>query len=136
MAADCIYCKILNNELPSWRVYEDDKTLAILDLGPVAKGHTLVIPKKHVADIFDIDEALWLDVTRTAKKVAHAVIDATKADGLNFTINNKPAAGQAIYHLHLHLIPRYVGDGLQVWPKQKYAEGELDAMLTKIKSKL
>lgn len=133
MASDCVFCKIVRGELPSHKVYEDDKTLAFLDINPVNPGHTLVIPKAaDTRNIFDVSAADWAATTETARKVAHAVEKATGADGVNIVMNNRSNAGQVIDHPHIHVIPRYKGDGLAHWPHKKYAEGEAEALKEKI----
>lgn len=105
---NCIFCKIINQEIPSYKVYEDDKVYAFLDLSQVTKGHTLVVPKKHVADIFEYDEALAGEVFARIPKVAKALEKAfPEMEGLNILNNNKELAYQSVFHSHVHLIPRY-----------------------------
>jgi histidine triad (HIT) family protein len=113
---DCIFCKIINKEIPSDIIYEDENTLAILDLRPVNRGHALVMPKKHTADFLSTDDDTLIKTTLAAKKVAEAVGKATTAAGLNISTNNGAAAGQVIFHLHYHIIPRFQSDGLTPWP--------------------
>lgn len=105
---NCIFCKIINKEVPSYKVYEDDVVYAFLDLTQVTEGHTLVIPKKHVEDIFAYDEAMAAEVFAPVPKIARALEKAfpTMA-GLNIVNNNKELAYQSVFHSHLHLIPRY-----------------------------
>ncbi|MEK7123043.1 MAG: HIT family protein [Patescibacteria group bacterium] len=131
---DCIFCKVIAGELPSWKVYEDDHTIAFLDITPVSKGHALVVPKAHCADFVSADNACLQSVFKTTQKVARAVLSATNADGCNVTINNGAVAGQSVFHFHVHIIPRFDGDGLTAWPQAPYAEGEADQMAGKIKS--
>lgn len=109
--SDCIFCKIIEKEIPSYPVYEDDVVYAFLDITQTTKGHTLVIPKKHVTDIFDYDEQLASDVFARIPKIARA-IEAAFPDmvGLNIINNNKEAAYQSVFHSHVHLIPRYGKD--------------------------
>ena len=105
---DCIFCKIINQEIPSYKVYEDEKVYAFLDLTQVTKGHTLVIPKEHVADIFDYKPDLAADVFARVPKIARALECAfPEMDGLNIINNNKELAYQSVFHSHIHLIPRY-----------------------------
>lgn len=113
---ECIFCKIINREIPSDVVYEDGQTLAFLDIHPVSRGHTLVIPKKHVRDLLDADEDTLKSVMMRVKKVAHAVMKATGADGFNLSINTGEASGQVVFHLHFHIIPRFKTDNLKPWP--------------------
>jgi histidine triad (HIT) family protein len=107
----CIFCQIRDGQIPSTRVYEDAKTLAFMDVNPVNDGHLLVIPKAHVETIFDISPVDLVAVSTTAKKVAEAIRQALHADGLNLFQSNGPAASQVVPHFHLHVIPRWKGDG-------------------------
>lgn len=105
---DCIFCKIIEKEIPSYPVYEDDLVYAFLDITQTTKGHTLVIPKKHVTDIFEYDETLASDVFTRIPKIARALEKAfPDMVGLNMVNNNKEAAYQSVFHSHVHLIPRY-----------------------------
>ena len=131
---ECIFCKIIKNEIPSYKVYEDKNFLAILDIGPVNKGHVLVIPKKHIEDFFGLNENISKESIKIIQRVAKAVIKATKADGFNLMLNNKKAAGQLIDHVHFHIIPRFKKDGLKHWPQGKYKNNEAKEVLNKIKS--
>jgi histidine triad (HIT) family protein len=117
MSADCVFCKIRDGEIPSMRVYEDDFTLAIMDINPLNAGHCLVIVKNHAATIFDADEADLQAAIATARKVALGLRAAVKPDGLNMLQANGPAAFQSVPHYHLHLIPRWNNDGKGFdWP--------------------
>ncbi len=133
---DCIFCKIVTGDIPSSNVYEDDDTLAFLDIRPVNPGHTLVIPKAHYRNVLDIPEETFLDVARTVKKVARAVKEGTGADGVNISSSHEPAAGQEVFHLHFHIIPRFAGDGLTHWPHKEYADGEAKEVAEKIRKAL
>ncbi|EGO5037111.1 TPA: HIT family protein [Enterococcus faecalis] len=105
---DCIFCKIINGEIPSYKVYEDEKVYAFLDITQVTKGHTLMIPKQHVADIFEYNDVLASDVFARIPKVARALEKAfPEMEGLNILNNNKEVAYQSVFHSHVHLIPRY-----------------------------
>lgn len=114
---NCIFCKIANGEIPSATVYEDDDFRAILDLGPASKGHTLILPKKHVANIFEMDDETASKALVAAKHVACKVKKAMNCEGLNILQNNGEIAGQSVFHFHMHIIPRYAGDtvGLPAW---------------------
>jgi histidine triad (HIT) family protein len=117
MSADCVFCKIRDGEIPSMRLYEDDLTLAIMDINPLNSGHCLVILKNHAPTIWDADEADLQAVIATAKKVALGLKAAVKPDGLNMLQANGPAAFQSVPHYHLHLIPRWNNDGKGFdWP--------------------
>jgi len=120
----CIFCKIVAGALPSFKVYEDEKTLAFLTIEPVNTGHTLVIPKEHVPNVFEASPEIWSDAQETVRKVAHAVATGMNADGVNINMNNREHAGQVVDHFHIHIIPRYAGDGITHWPQRNLTEGE------------
>ena len=110
----CIFCKIANGEIPSNTIYEDDKFRVILDNGPATKGHALVLPKEHYANLFEMPEDLLADAAVVAKNVATNVKDKLSCDGLNLVQNNGETAGQTVMHFHLHIIPRYENDGQHI----------------------
>jgi histidine triad (HIT) family protein len=130
---DSIFTKIIKREIPAEILYEDDDTLAFLDIAPVSPGHTLVIPKKQVENIFDTDDATLEAVMRTVRKIAPAVRDAVGADALNIQSNNGAESGQVVFHMHLHLIPRFKGDNFFMWPHKDYKEGEASEIAEKIR---
>lgn len=133
----CVFCKIIAGELPSSKIYEDERTLAILDINPISAGHTLVLPKSsEVKNIFDISKEDWLAMTGLVHRLAAAVERAMGADGVNIVMNNREHAGQVIDHPHIHIIPRFQGDGLRQWPHKKYEEGEAEEVQKKIQSAL
>ena len=111
MAENCIFCKIAGGHLPANILYEDDTFIAILDAFPATKGHTLIIPKAHAHNFFDLPEATAALLLPLAKKLAIKINTALKPDGLNIMQNNLPAAGQSVLHYHMHLIPRWERDG-------------------------
>lgn len=111
---DCIFCKIANGEIPSKTLYEDDTFRVILDLAPATKGHALILPKSHAANIYELSDDLASKVLVLAKKMALKMTDALQCDGFNLMQNNGEVAGQTIYHFHMHLIPRYVNDGKKI----------------------
>jgi histidine triad (HIT) family protein len=111
MSADCVFCKIRDGEIPSKKIYEDDATLAFMDINPLNTGHCLVVPKRHAATIWDADVADLQATIATAQKIAIALVAAVKPDGLNMLQANGAAAFQSVPHFHLHLIPRWVRDG-------------------------
>jgi len=129
----CIFCKIIAGELPCYKVYEDEFTLAFLDINPVNPGHTLVVPKKHTATIEETDEETLCRVIKTVKKIGLSLKKNFAVPGYNVQVNNDPAAGQLIPHLHFHLLPRTGSDGLKLWPQRKYQPGEAEAALEKLK---
>lgn len=106
-----IFDKILAREIPADIIYEDDHTLAFLDIKPVNQGHALVVPKTHFVNVFDGDSETLGRMMQTAQKVARALREVTNCDGVNITMNNEHAAGQEIFHAHLHIIPRFEDDG-------------------------
>jgi histidine triad (HIT) family protein len=108
--ADCIFCKIANGEIPSATLFEDEKFRVILDLGPASKGHALILPKAHYGNLYEIPEELAADAMVLAKKMAKKMTEVLKCDGFNIVQNNGEVAGQTVFHFHMHLIPRYVGD--------------------------
>jgi histidine triad (HIT) family protein len=133
---DCIFCKIVNKEIPSDIVYEDDDTMAFLDIRPVAKGHTLVIPKKHSQNILDTDDETLAKVMVTCKKVGKAMVEAVGATAFNTGSNNGKASGQEVFHLHFHLIPRFAKDGLKTWPHKESEPKTRTELAERIKSNI
>ena len=111
MADDCVFCKIRDGKIPSRKIYEDDATLAFMDINPLNNGHCLVVTKRHAATIWEAEVADLQAAIATAKKVATALRETVKPDGLNMLQANGAAAFQSVAHYHLHLIPRWVGDG-------------------------
>ena len=111
---DCIFCKIANGEIPASTVYEDDMFRVILDMSPATKGHALILPKKHMADIFEMDSETAEKVFVLTAKVAKGMKAALNCDGLNIVQNNGEVAGQTVFHFHMHIIPRYEGDGQNI----------------------
>jgi len=126
MPDECIFCKILQGEVPSSKVYENEKIFAFLDLNPVNPGHTLVIPKKHYQDIEKIPEDLLIEMVKAVKKIGLAIKEGLEAKGYNIGLNNGRVAGQLVPHVHFHVMPRKIGDGLKLWPQRKYQGQEMD----------
>lgn len=120
----CIFCKIVRKQAPASLVYEDENVLAFLDIRPLSKGHTLVIPKQHYVTIFEVPEELVAQLHRIVKRVALAVKEATKADGISIIQQNGKAAGQEIFHLHVHVIPRFEGQKLMRFGENSEADRE------------
>lgn len=132
---NCIFCKIANGEIPSATVYEDDEFRAILDLGPASKGHALILPKNHFKDICEVDEATAGKLFPLAAKIGAAMKKGLDADGFNVVQNNGSSAGQTVFHLHVHVIPRYEGDPTIVsWDPGKAESDELTKTADMIKS--
>ena len=120
---DCIFCKIVNGEIPSHKIYEDENVLAFLDITHGTKGHTLIIPKKHVRNIYDLDEKTIIDVFKVVPKIANALKKAFNPIGLNL-INNNDQPHQSVFHFHVHLIPRYENDGMELSTVNNYGKFE------------
>lgn len=125
--SDCIFCKIIRGEIPCAQLYADDHVISFMDIGPVNRGHALVVPREHHATIFDMPARLGTHVTEAAQRVGRAIMAVTGAEGLNIFQNNFAAAGQMVFHVHWHLIPRFPGDGHELWPQGQY--GSMDEML-------
>lgn len=134
--SDCIFCKIVNGEIPASKVYEDEHVLAFLDISQVTKGHTLVIPKNHNENLYDLSEETARHLFAVIPKVTNSIKDQLKPEGLNLLSNTGEKAGQQVFHLHLHLIPRYgKGDGFgAVWKthQDEYTREELENIATTI----
>ena len=133
---DTVFMKIIRREIPADIVYEDDETLAFLDIRPNSPGHTLVIPKKPVENIFDVDDETLAALMRTIRKIAPVVRDAVGAHGVHINSNHGIAAGQIVPHLHFHIIPRHSRDEFSFWPEKIYVPKDAIAIATKIRAKL
>lgn len=130
---NCIFCKIANGEIPSATLYEDDKFRVILDLGPASKGHALILPKEHYADIYEIPEELAGEAYKLAVKMAKKLTAVLNCDGFNIVQNNKEVAGQTVFHFHMHLIPRYADDQVGLtWKPGTLTEEDKKDILNKI----
>ena len=135
--ANCIFCRIANGEIPCAKIYEDDNVLAFLDLAPVHHGHTLVIPTSHYKDMLEVPNELGTYVFAALQKVAAAVMKATGAMGFNVMQNNGLAAGQTVFHIHWHIIPRFEDDGLMMWEQGSYPDAAaMQAMAARVASYL
>ncbi len=111
MNNDCVFCRILAGEIPAFKVHEDDDTLAFMDINPVHPGHVLVIPREHAADVFAVSDQAIAATARSARRVARAVREVVRPDGLNLLQCNGEAAAQSVLHFHVHVLPRHHGDG-------------------------
>lgn len=129
----CIFCRIISGDIPSYRVYEDNKHLAFLDINPVSAGHTLVVPKQHYDNIEAIPAEELGELMAAVQKVGALLKDKLAIAGYNVNENNDPVAGQVVAHLHFHIVPRQEGDGLKLWPGHNYAAGEAEEILRKLK---
>jgi histidine triad (HIT) family protein len=132
MKNDCLFCGIITGEIPSEKIYEDETTFAFLDIHPVNRGHTLVIPKTHATNIYDIPRGDFCNLMETVRHLAPLVKQTVNAAGINIGMNNDSAAGQLIFHAHIHVIPRFEGDGHRHWHGEPYKEGELSALALRI----
>ena len=133
---DCIFCKIIKGEIPCTKIYEDDKVFSFLDIGPVNKGHALVMPKEHHVTLLDMPEELLCEVSKAVQKVSKAVKEATGCGGFCILQNNFKTSGQLVPHYHVHIMPRVEEDGLKHWPQGKYEEGEAEQIAEKIRKSL
>ena len=138
MNSNCIFCRIVAGELPSAKVYEDADTLAFMDIGPIVKGHTLVIPKQHLDPITATPEPVLAKLMAVVKKIAQAQMNGLRADGVNVLQMNGAAAGQVVPHIHFHVIPRFTTDGHRWnWAAKKYEDpAEMQKLAAAIKAAL
>lgn len=133
---NCIFCKILAGEIPSTAVYEDDDFKAILDVNPAARCHVIILPKNHAANIYELPDEDASKIMVVAKKIATAIEKAYHCDGVNILQNNGEAAGQTVFHLHVHVIPRFKGDTVNIGWKQGDMPEDLDAICKEIQAQL
>ena len=130
---DCIFCKIAQGEIPSQTLYEDEKFCGILDLGPATRGHALILPKEHAANVYELSDETAAAAFVLAKKMAGIMKEKLKCDGLNLVQNNGETAGQTVNHFHIHVIPRYKDDGQQIcWTRGEPSQEELEAVRKEI----
>jgi len=136
-ADDCLFCKIVSGKIPAEKIYEDEDILAFMDIGPISDGHSLVIPKHHCEWLHECPPEVLSKVASQLGKIAGAVASAMNSDGYNILCNNGRAAGQLVKHLHFHIIPRNVSDGVfNRWPSYKYEDGKIEAISVEIREKL
>lgn len=121
---NCIFCKIIKREVPAEIIHESEHFISFLDLHPNNYGHSLVVPKEHVENIYEIKGDTSINLGEELSKISKAVKKAVNADGINIFMNNDPAAGQIIFHQHSHVIPRYENDNLHHWPHKTYGAPE------------
>ena len=137
--SNCIFCKLASGEIPSNTIYEDEMFRVILDAAPASKGHALILPKEHFADLYEIDAETAGESMKLAKKLAIHMTDTLQCDGFNLVQNNKEVAGQTVFHFHLHLIPRYKGmknDDILTWSHETFTEEEIKEICDQIKKGL
>ncbi|MCI8300102.1 MAG: HIT family protein [Lachnospiraceae bacterium] len=134
--SNCIFCKISGGEIPSKTIYEDDEFRVILDISPATRGHALIIPREHYANLYEMPEDVAGRVMILAKKMAGHMTELLQCDGFNIVQNNGEAAGQTVFHFHMHLIPRYAGDGNEeklCWNHLELSAEELEDIFRKLK---
>ena len=124
--SNCLFCRIIAGAISAEKIYEDSECFAFLDINPVNIGHTLLVPKEHYANLYETPDDLLAHMAPVVKKLAIAIKASTQADGINIAINNDPAAGQLVFHAHIHVIPRRTSEGGMHWKGiRKYEEGEM-----------
>ena len=135
MDSNCIFCKLANGVFPTNFIYEDEDFKVILDANPATKGHSLILPKKHFKNLLDADEEILKKALPLAKKLSNKLIDVLKCDGVNVLQNNNEAAGQAVFHLHIHLIPRYKEEKEHIisWKPNKFSDEEMKNIAESLK---
>lgn len=134
---DCIFCKLANGDIPTLSLYEDEDFNVFFDAGPATFGHALIIPKEHYANIYEIDEEVLAKAYKLAKKMATVMTGVFKADGFNILQNNNEAAGQSVFHFHIHLIPRYKDDhAIGMWTPGEQDRERLESAIAEIKGRM
>ncbi|MDD3172737.1 MAG: HIT family protein [Herbinix sp.] len=135
--SNCIFCKIISGEIPSATVYEDNDFKAIMDISPAVKGHVIILPKKHSADLFELEDDSAAKALIVARKIAKAIKEEINCDGINLLQNNGEVAGQTVFHFHIHLIPRYKQDKVEItWGHETYVDGEAVSLATAIAARI
>ena len=135
--SDCVFCKIVAGQIPSTRVFEDEHTLAFMDLGQVNPGHVLVAVKKHAENIYELDDVQAAAVAKASTRIARAIREAFKPEGMSVYQANGKAAGQTVFHYHVHLLPRHAGDGMELtWPVKNPPREKLEENAGKIRAGL
>jgi histidine triad (HIT) family protein len=129
----CIFCMIANKEIPAHIIYENEHVISFLDINPLAKGHCLVIPKKHYKDVFDMPANELNKVIEAAKQVSVLIKNKLEITGVNLLNASGKDAQQSVFHFHMHIIPRNKDDGLDTWPKSNYKESNIDSLRKKLK---
>jgi histidine triad (HIT) family protein len=135
--ADCLFCKIIAGEIPCFKLFENDETLAFMDINPANEGHALVIPKEHAADVHAVSDSAITATIKTAKKIAAAIDKTLNPDGLNLLQCNGPAAAQSVFHFHMHVLPRQDGDELKLnWSLKQGDMVAIGALAERIRGNL
>ncbi len=130
---DCIFCKIIEKKLPSYKIYEDKYSYAMLDISNDANGHILVIPKKHYENILDCDETILKQLSLTVQRIAKHLVEDCGFDGVNILNANGKSAEQSVFHFHIHIIPRKEGDEIKVFPSLKKNEESLEEICERLR---
>jgi histidine triad (HIT) family protein len=131
---NCIFCKIIAGNIPAEKLYENDHTIAVLDINPIHYGHALIIPKQHCSDFLSLPDETYQSILRSAKIVTDALVQSLKLEGYNLFSNNGTIAGQSVFHFHLHITPRYPDDNIRfVLSLKKYSDGEMKKFGTMIR---
>jgi len=131
---ECVFCKIINREIPADILYEDKFVIAFLDINPLAKGHSLIVPKKHFESLEEMDDKYLKKIIVRIKKISELIVKATNKEGFNLLLNNKKAAGQLINHIHFHIVPRSMGDNVNLEnSKYIYQENEKKEIIRNFK---
>ena len=134
---DCIFCRIMSGEIPSTTIYENSKFKVIMDIAPANKGHVLILPKEHYDNIYDIDTATAGELFELAVMTARALKSVLDCDGMNILQNNGTVAGQTVFHFHMHIIPRYEGDTVNIgWKELSYEDGEMEQLREAIRKEM
>ncbi len=133
MEKDCIFCKIINGDMPSYRIYEDEYTYAFLDISKDTIGHTLVVPKEHYVNSLDCEMSQYIKVQETVKKISEHYVNDCGYTGVNIMNASGFDAQQSVFHYHVHIIPRMAGDGLDVWPFRDKQEIDLAKVADELK---
>ena len=133
---NCIFCKIIAGEIPCTKIWENETAMAFLDIKPTNSGHLLLIPKEHTENLTTVNPALLADLMAQVPLLGRALLKATACSAFNLGVNSGQTAGQVVPHLHIHLIPRYEGDGLVSWPGRDYVDGELEKVAEALKCAL
>jgi len=134
---DCIFCKIISGEIPSTTIYENSKFKVIMDIAPANKGHVLILPKEHYDNIYDIDTATAGELFELAAMTARALKSVLGCDGMNILQNNGTVAGQTVFHFHMHIIPRFEDDTVNIgWKELSYEDGEMEQLREAIRKEM
>ena len=131
---NCIFCKLANGEIPTNSIYEDDDFKVILDASPATKGHALILPKEHFDNLYEVDDEVAAKIMPLAKKLANHMKEKLHCDGVNVLQNNEEAAGQTVFHLHVHLVPRYAGENaILEWNHLELSDDEMKEICERLK---